>query len=87
MPKSPKSGAIHRLPADLKTALISNGRMFDAWQDITPLARNEFICWITSAKKDETRSRRIRIAKDKLERGERRPCCWSGCNHREKISR
>ena len=56
--------------------------MFAAWEDITPLARNEFICWVTDAKKPETRARRIVIARDKLHKGERRPCCWIGCIHR-----
>ena len=77
-------GTVHKLPADLKKALAGDAKMLAAWQDITPLARNEFICWITSAKQDETRARRIRIAKDKLNRGERRPCCWAGCPHRER---
>jgi predicted aconitase len=60
----------------------ANAEMHHAWNDITPLARNEFICWIEDAKKPETRTRRILIAKDKLLRGERRPCCWIGCPHR-----
>lgn len=75
-------GAFHKLPADLKTAIEADKTMFVAWEDITPLARNEFICWVTDAKKPETRARRIVIARDKLHKGERRPCCWIGCIHR-----
>lgn len=52
------------------------------WNDITPLARNEWICWITSAKKAETRQRRLELARIKLLEGMRRPCCWPGCKHR-----
>jgi uncharacterized protein YdeI (YjbR/CyaY-like superfamily) len=52
------------------------------WKDITPLARNEWICWITSAKKPETRERRMRIMTENLVAGKRRPCCWPGCPHR-----
>lgn len=55
--------------------------------DITPLARNEFICWVEDAKRAETRERRIDIACDKLSKGERRPCCWPGCAHRERTGR
>lgn len=62
--------------------LVANPAVLAAWDDITPLARNEFICWIASAKQTDTRARRIKIARDKLSRGERRPCCWIGCIHR-----
>jgi uncharacterized protein YdeI (YjbR/CyaY-like superfamily) len=79
-------GSIHRVTPDLRAMLLDDSRILDAWNDITPLARSEFICWITAAKKPETRTRRIAIAKDKLARGERRPCCWSGCPHRDRRS-
>ncbi|MFZ1258548.1 MAG: YdeI/OmpD-associated family protein [Candidatus Saccharimonas sp.] len=72
----------HTLPLDVQRGFAANTSTWAAWQRITPLAKNEFICWITSAKKPETKARRLRIAIDKLNRGERRPCCWSGCTHR-----
>ncbi len=75
---------LHQLPKDLSQALEGDSKAKETWQDITPLAKNEFICWITSAKKEETRKRRISIAIDKLSKGERRPCCWPGCPHRTK---
>lgn len=75
-------GTVHVVPDDFRKALLADTTMLAAWQDITPLARNEFLYWITDAKKPETRARRIAIAKDKLNRGERRPCCWVGCIHR-----
>lgn len=76
------SGAIHKLPIDFKKAINSNPKVFLLWQDITPLARNEFICWVTSAKKPETRARRIHRTLEELNEGKRRPCCWAGCPHR-----
>ncbi|QQS21878.1 YdeI/OmpD-associated family protein [Candidatus Saccharibacteria bacterium] len=82
--RSLAQGSIHRIPQDLRAMLTTDARFHHAWNDITPLARSEFICWITSAKKPETRTRRIHVAIDKLSRGERRPCCWSGCPHRTK---
>jgi len=82
MAKKISGGVVHDLPADLKKVLGANAEMCAAWEDITPLARNEFICWIIDAKKEETRAKRIAVAQDKLERGERRPCCWPGCRHR-----
>ena len=78
---------VHKLPADLRTALIANATALDAWKDITPLARNEFICWVEDAKQETTRKRRIRRTQEELEEGQRRPCCWPGCKHRERAGR
>jgi len=75
-------GVVHKLPKDLREALIRASAARALWQDITPLARNEWICWIISGKKAETRSTRIEKALSKLAGGMRRPCCWAGCTHR-----
>ncbi len=80
-------GVVHKLPADLRRALIANPAALDAWRDITPLARNEFICWVEDAKQEMTRQRRIRRTGEELEEGQRRPCCWPGCAHRERTGR
>jgi uncharacterized protein YdeI (YjbR/CyaY-like superfamily) len=80
-------GVVHELPADLRNALIANTTALDAWKDITPLARNEFICWVEDAKQETTRERRIRRTQEELEEGQRRPCCWPGCKHRERTGR
>ena len=58
---------MHKLPGDLREALISNPTALVAWKDITPLARNEFICWVEDAKQDMTRERRIRRTQEELE--------------------
>ncbi len=76
------SGVVHALPTDLENALISDPHALTTWEDITPLARNEWICWTESAKKAETRSRRIEWGCLNLREGKRRPCCWPGCSHR-----
>ena len=80
-------GVVHKLPGDLRKALTLNSAALDAWKDITPLARNEFICWVEDAKQDTTRERRIRRTQEELEEGMRRPCCWPGCAHRERTGR
>jgi uncharacterized protein YdeI (YjbR/CyaY-like superfamily) len=80
-------GVVHTLPADLRDALVARPSALAAWLDITPLARNEFICWVEDAKKDVTRERRIRRTNEELEDGMRRPCCWPGCSHRERSGR
>lgn len=75
-------GVVHKVPADLKTALLHSPKALEAWEDITPLARNEFICWIEDAKKPETRAHRIKRTWTEIAQGKRRPCCWAGCPHR-----
>src|SRR5438105_3562625 len=80
--KKISSGVVHEVPADLQKALTSDPQALRAWEDITPLARNEWICWIESAKKTETRSRRIEWGCSSLKDGKRRPCCWPRCTHR-----
>ncbi len=75
-------GIVHKLPEDLRKAITSTPAARAVWEDITPLARNEWICWVISGKKAETRSIRIKKALSKLKGGMRRPCCWAGCIHR-----
>ena len=75
-------GVVHDLPADLKDAIGRDSKALATWQDITPLARNEWICWVESAKKAETRAKRINWGRENLGKGQRRPCCWPGCPHR-----
>jgi uncharacterized protein YdeI (YjbR/CyaY-like superfamily) len=75
-------GTVHKMPVDLRKALTTAADARAAWHDITPLARNEWICMVTEAKQAATRERRIAKAIDQLSRGQRRPCCWPGCSHR-----
>ena len=77
-------GTVHTMPADLRKALAPDKPALAAWNDISPLARNEWICWVEDAKRDETRQRRIERTHAELAEGKRRPCCWPGCSHRKK---
>lgn len=77
-------GVVHKLPDDLRQELLAHTAALAAWNDITPLARNEFICWVEDAKQAKTRERRISRTREELEEGQRRPCCWPGCSHRER---
>ena len=76
------SGPVHTMPADLQKALARDRAAREIWDNITPLGRNEFICWVLDAKKPETRKRRIQRTREELLEGKRRPCCWPGCIHR-----
>ena len=81
-------GAVHTVPTDLREALASDSKALGVWEKLTPLARNEWICWVTIVKKDETRMDHIKRTISELKEGKRRPCCWLGCIHRtdKKIS-
>ncbi len=82
------AGTVHgTIPADLRATLIRDANARETWMGITPLARNEWICLITSAKQPQTRERRLERARSQLSQGQRRPCCWPGCPHREKNGR
>ncbi len=78
------AGPVHKLPADMRKFIAAHPAARAMWEDITPLARNEWICWVTSAKKEETRSIRLEKMRSKMAGGMRRPCCWPGCPHRSK---
>ena len=80
--KSLAAGTVHALPDDFRKAIAGMPKVLALWHDITPLARNEWICWVISGKKADTRSIRIEKALSKMKGGMRRPCCWAGCPHR-----
>ncbi len=72
----------HRVPKDMKIILESNKSVLDVWNTLTPIARNEWICWVTIVKKEETRAQHLKRLCEDLLKGKRRPCCWPGCPHR-----
>jgi uncharacterized protein YdeI (YjbR/CyaY-like superfamily) len=82
MPKQKSQKPVHRIPTDMKAGFMAGQGVWQAWQTFTPLAKNEWICWVTSAKKAETRAKRIVVGIDKIQKGMRRPCCFEGCPHR-----
>lgn len=80
--KTLKLGTVHELPDDLRAELSADPDVAAAWNDITPLARNEWICWTISVKRPETRQNHVERVAQELIQGKRRPCCWAGCMHR-----
>ncbi len=77
-----KHGTVHKTPTDLKEALLAKPKALKTWEDVTPLARNEWICWTISVKQQKTRDEHVARAISELTAGKRRPCCWPGCPHR-----
>jgi uncharacterized protein YdeI (YjbR/CyaY-like superfamily) len=76
-------GVVHTVPADLKKVLLADKKALAKWEDITPLARNEWICWVEDVKSPEKRKEHIFRVASQLKEGKRRPCCWLGCIHRK----
>ncbi|RFC68797.1 MULTISPECIES: YdeI/OmpD-associated family protein [Mesorhizobium] len=75
-------GTVHEAGEDLQKALRSDPELFGLWEKLTPIGRNEFICWVEDAKQPKTRERRILRTCEELIEGKKRPCCWVGCIHR-----
>lgn len=76
------AGILHPVPPDIKKALVSHKDLVELWNSLTPIARNEWICWTTIVKKQETRKEHIVRMQEDLLAGKKRPCCWPGCPHR-----
>lgn len=76
-------GVVHHTPDDLHDALVSDAKALTLWETLTPLSRNEWICWVTFVKKEETRKNHVKRVISELKEGVRRPCCWIGCIHRK----
>jgi len=82
--KTLATGVVHDVPNDLRNALLADESALERWEDLTPLARNEWICWTITAKRPETRKKHVERVVTELLEGVRRPCCWVGCLHRQK---
>ncbi len=66
------------VPQDLKTALVTAPQKIqDLWQDITPMARWEWVRWVNATNNGDTRKRRVEVGISKMNSGKRRPCCFN----------
>ena len=81
------SAFLHEIPKDLQSAINKDTKVLELWNSLTPLARNEWICWVTIVKKQETREDHIKRVSEDLLKGKRRPCCWPGCPHRRESAK
>lgn len=82
MNKNVLSGVLHEAPDDIEKVLKADTDILERWNNLTPIQRNEWICWVTIVKKAETRSEHIHRMTEELKEGKRKPCCWPGCPHR-----
>ena len=78
---------LHEIADDIKAALVADDSLSQIWNKLTPIQRNEWICWVTIVKKPETRVEHIQRMTEDLKSGKRSPCCWPGCPHRRPEAR
>ncbi len=81
------TGVVHEVPEDLVAVFNEHPDVLAKWNALTPLARNEWICWVTIVKKPETRKEHIERLSEQLLEGKKRPCCWPGCPHRRESAK
>lgn len=86
MHKTILSGIVHEIPEDIAKILLENDAILVKWNALTPIQRNEWICWVTIVKKEQTRAEHIIRMMDELKAGKRKPCCWPGCPHRRSFA-
>ena len=81
MQKSVREPELARVPSDLHKVLAASPKAKAQWDDLTPIARRDFISWVDSAKQQETRKRRVKSVPGRLASGKRRPCCYVARAH------
>ena len=84
MNRSLSPSIFHEIPKDIEEMLSQDQSLVELWNTLTPIQRNEWICWVEGAKLIDTRKRRVERTASELIEGMRRPCCWPGCIHRER---
>jgi hypothetical protein len=84
--KEISGGVVHELPEDLQKALAADAAALAAWEDLTPLVRNEWICWTISVKSRKPEGSTLKGCA-LSSKGMRRPCCgWAACTARISLS-
>ncbi len=78
---------MHNMTKEIQTLLNENKELNEKWGSLTPLAQNEWICYTTMPKKEETKAERLRRLKEDILSGKKRPCCWPGCPHRRESAK
>lgn len=78
---------LHEVPDDIQKLLGSDPTLSEYWDRLTPLARNEWICWVTIVKTNKTRLEHLVRLREDMLKGKKRPCCWPGCPHRRESAK
>jgi hypothetical protein len=80
-------GIFHQITEEIEKVICADADLVIKWNALTPIQRNEWICWITIVKKEETRSHHLVRMTEDLKQGKKKPCCWPGCPHRNENAR
>lgn len=75
-------GILHEITPEIRDAIAPHAALAERWNSLTPIQRNEWICWVTMPKQEKTRVAHIERLLEELDDGKRAPCCWPGCPHR-----
>jgi hypothetical protein len=75
--ESTKDWVEPEVPGDIKKALATSSKAQAIWDEITPLARWDWIRWVRAVKTEQTRQKHLDVMLDKLNKGMRRPCCFN----------
>ena len=81
------TGVIHEIPDDIRSALLWNFELLEKRNNLTDLARNEWICRTTIVKQEKTRAEHVKRLCEDIIAGKRRPCCRPGCPHRRESAK
>lgn len=82
-----KNDFLHEVPDFLQAVLERNPILQEKWNRLTPLSQNEWICWITIVKKEETKIEHLKRFQEEVLNDKKRPCCWPGCPHRRESAK
>lgn len=77
-----KSTAYHDVPKTVLSVLKKDSALTELWNGLTEIQRNEWVCYVTTGAKSETREKHIRRMVSDMKAGKKIPCCWPGCPHR-----
>lgn len=77
-----EAGILHEVSPDIEAVLAADTGLLERWNKLTPIQRNEWICWVTIVKKSETRIAHVQRLISDIKEGKKQPCCWPGCPHR-----
>ena len=87
MTKIVETSAFHELTKEIREILISNKEILEKWNSFTDIQRNEWVCYTTMPKKEETKLSRLKRLEKDILKGKKTPCCWPGCPHRRESAK
>lgn len=82
-----RESAYHEITKEIQDLLNHNTKLLELWNSLTPIQRNEWICYTIMPKKQETKDKRLKRLQEDMLKGKKIPCCWPGCPHRRESAK